>query len=154
MLSSFEPPPRDAPFGADRGGSARSPASRPTLLLVEDETVLLRLLSNYLGRLGFDVLTAESAEDGLRIALERRDPIDLLVTDVLLPGMTGLELAMQLRDQFPALPAVLITAYPPEILIKNGVRLGDFPLLNKPFGTDDLRRTISTLLGFVIPAPA
>lgn len=128
-------------------------ADRPTLLLVEDEAILRRLLGGYLERLGFEVLAAESGEEGLRIALERAESVHLLVTDVLLPGMTGLELAIQLTDRFPALPAVLITAYPPEILARHGVRLGHFPLLNKPFTTDDLRRAISDLLGFVIPAP-
>lgn len=135
------------------GSPLPAAADRPTLLLVEDEAVLRRLLGGYLERLGFEVLAAESGEEGLRIALERAGSVHLLVTDVLLPGMTGLELAIQLTDRFPTLPAVLITAYPPEILVRHGVRLGQFPLLNKPFTTDDLRRAISDLLGFVIPAP-
>ena len=126
---------------------------RPTLLLVDDEEILRRLLAMYLTRLGFDVLTAESAEEGLRILSQRRDPIHLLITDILLPGMTGLEFAMQLKESSPSLPAILITAYPPEILARHGVKLGDFPLLNKPFSIEDLRRVISGLLGFVIPAP-
>lgn len=126
---------------------------RPALLLVEDEAVLRRLLGGYLERLGFEVLAAESGEEGLRIALERGPSLHLLVTDVLLPGITGLELALQLTDRFPSLPTILITAYPPEILARHGVRLGQFPLLNKPFTSDDLRRAISDLLGFPIPAP-
>ena len=115
--------------------------------------MLRRLLGGYLERLGFEVLAVESGEEGLRIAHERGPSIQLLLTDVLLPGMTGLELAIQLTDRFPSLPAILITAYPPEILVRHGVRLGQFPLLNKPFSTDDLRLAISDSLGYVIPEP-
>lgn len=49
---------------------------------------------------------------------------------------------------------MLITAYPPEFLARHGVHLGEFPLLNKPFGIQDLRRVITDLLGYVIPTPA
>lgn len=123
----------------------------PVLLLVEDNTALQRLLSIHLTRLGFRVLAADTGEDALHLARAQHGAVDLLITDIMLPGMTGLELAMQLRDRHPGLPAVLITAYPPEYLVKYGVRLGDFPLLNKPFTMDDLRSTLSQLLGYVIP---
>lgn len=125
----------------------------PTLLLVEDEDVLRLLLSRYLVRLGFHVLTADSGEEALRTIQGQPDPPSLLVTDIMLPGMTGLELALQLRERNPKLRTILITAYPPEFLAKHGVRLGEFPLLNKPFASDDLRRAISELLGILLPVP-
>lgn len=123
----------------------------PLLLLVEDNSALRRLLSIHLARMGFRVLAAESGEEALQLLRDEPEPVHLLVTDIMLPGMTGLEVALQMRDLFPGLPSVLITAYPPEYLVKYGVRLGDFPLLNKPFTMEDLRRTLSDLLGYVLP---
>jgi CheY-like chemotaxis protein len=126
----------------------------PRLLLVEDNTALERILTLHLSRLGFQVTSAGTGEDALALLRGNALVPDVLVTDIMLPGMTGLELALQLRDRFPQLPSVLITAYPPEFLAKHGVRLGEFPLLNKPFGIEDLRRVMTELLGYVLPTPA
>lgn len=128
-------------------------SSAPSLLLVEDNTALERILTLHLTRLGFEVTSAGTGEDALSLLRQSGLVPDILVTDIMLPGMTGLELALQLRERYIQLPTVLITAYPPEFLTRHGVRLGEFPLLNKPFGVDDLRRVITDLLGYVISAP-
>lgn len=122
------------------------------LLLVEDEDVLRRLLAQFLDRIGFEVLTAASGEEALGLANDHAGPLHILVTDIMLPGMTGLELAIQLEERIPELRSLLITAYPPDVLARHGVRLGEFPLLNKPFGIDDLRSALSELLGVILPA--
>jgi len=107
----FFPAERDAPAAA----AAAEPApvhGAETILLVEDEPAVRALLKRSLEHFGYRVLEAENAAAALRVWSDRADAIDLLFTDMVMPGgMSGLELAGQLRRQRPALKVVIASGY-------------------------------------------
>ena len=81
------------------------------LLLVEDQREVLQLAAETLSLRGFTVITAASAEEAMGRFSSRKVPIDLLVTDVVMPGLSGLELAERLRKEVPSLPVLYISGY-------------------------------------------
>jgi CheY-like chemotaxis protein len=110
----------------------------PTLLVVEDERPLRDLLVKVLGREGYTVRTAATAEEALEIV--RRDPIDLLLTDVMLPGMSGPQLARVIRANSPGTRIVFMSGYTGALLTEQD--LADAAFLQKPF---DARTVVDTL---------
>ena len=100
-----------------------------TILLAEDEAVFRELCRTIFERAGFSLIAAEDGQEALRIASEHPDAIDLLVSDVQMPGLTGPELATALRRTRPGLRVLLISAYPQCMLL-----LGNrWHFLQKPF---------------------
>ena len=107
------------------------------VLLVEDEVPLLRLAERALRRAGFDVLSAGSAEEALEI-VESGGPQPLaLVSDVVMPGMDGLELAARLRARDPDLPVLLVSGYA-EAALGRDLAAERLRLLPKPYSLSDL----------------
>ncbi|MGE0442439.1 MAG: ATP-binding protein, partial [Gemmatimonadales bacterium] len=102
-----------------------------TILLVEDETGLREIAQKVLGREGFRVLPAADAEEALTLAASAPFPIDLLLTDVVMPGMNGPTLARVLTDERPALRVLLMSGYPGDDL--SGELPADQRFLRKPF---------------------
>lgn len=105
----------------------------PHILLVEDEPLVALVLETALADEGFDVSTAPDGIAALRLADSTE--IDLLLTDVLMPGMDGIELVATLRARRPELPVVLMTGYVPLDGRDALARLRDegTPILHKPF---------------------
>lgn len=115
------------------------------LLLVEDEAPLRRLAEHALRRAGWDVLVAEDAEEALeRVEQEGVEPA-LLVTDVMMPGMDGAELARLLRQRFPALPALLVSGYAPSV-VEQGLGEEGLRYLSKPYRPAELVETVGRIL--------
>jgi len=117
-----------------------------TVLLAEDEVSVRRLVKRVLEGAGYDVLDAEDGESALALADARQGALDLLVTDVVMPGMGGLELAERLAERRPDLPVLFLSGYPQE---RGGG--GAFPLppdrfLQKPFRDGELLDRIARLL--------
>ncbi len=116
-----------------------------TVLLVEDEEIVRNLLQRVLEKLGYNVLHARNAADALALSNRYAGPIDLLVTDVVMPGMNGRELARQLTDSRPGARVLYMSGY----LDMRGrkVDLGpDAAFLQKPFTPDVLGRKIREVL--------
>ncbi|HET9429458.1 MAG TPA: PAS domain S-box protein [Allosphingosinicella sp.] len=130
------------PFAAS-AEDAIVPASRTGLnvLLVEDNKHVLAFAEHLLGELQHNVITAESGDCAL--ALIDSHPIDLLLTDVVMPGMSGIELAHAVRKRFPAIPVVLASGYSDEILGGSG---DEFEMLRKPFDAASVSRAIDKAL--------
>jgi CheY-like chemotaxis protein len=105
----------------------------PHILLVEDEPLVALVIETALAEEGFDVSTASDGVEALRLAASAK--IDLLLTDVLMPGMDGIELVAALRRTRPGLPVVLMTGYVPLDGRDALARLRDegTPILHKPF---------------------
>jgi CheY-like chemotaxis protein len=114
------------PAAAPRGGGE-------TILLVEDEASLRELASRILTRNGYHVRVASTAAEAPGIAKETRQPIDLLLTDVVMPEMLGNEVARRVRAIRPALPVLYMSGYAQPILDTHGVLAGQIDLLEKPF---------------------
>ena len=89
---------------------------------------------------GCDVIEANDAAQAFQIL--ESEPIDLMLTDVVMPGQSGVELANQVRKVRPDLPIVLVTGYSDE-LVKNGV---DYPFIAKPFTATELKTVIQSAL--------
>src|ERR1700688_5207703 len=95
-------------FGTARRSVVPSRATNmPTILIVEDEAKMRRLLELNLGEDGFSTLTAGDAESGLKVL--RENSVDLVVTDLKLPGMNGLEFLQTIKRQNAAIPVVVMT---------------------------------------------
>ncbi|TVP44455.1 MAG: response regulator [Gemmatimonadales bacterium] len=121
----------------------RSP--RDTILVVEDDPSVLFVVQRILDRAGYHVLAAHSAEAALRIAREAPVPPQLLLSDVIMPGMGFRDFCEQLAEAVPDVPLVLMSAHTDQALIHE---LGEVPDLDlrKPFTPRDLLRTIRLAL--------
>jgi PAS domain S-box-containing protein len=125
---------------------AVAPGGHQTVLLVEDEPALRRVARDMLQKLGYRVLCAGSPEEAIELA--RRHPADLrlLVTDVVMPGMNGRELAERLRAARPELECLFMSGYTADIIAHQGVVDPRAKFLHKPFSMSELGRTIDELL--------
>ena len=115
------------------------------ILLVDDERSLKTALATALRHDGYDVLLADGGEAALATA--EAEPVDLVLTDVRMPGMDGLELLRVLRERQPALAAIVMTAYGSVETAVEALRLGAADFLTKPFKVAELRRAVSRVLG-------
>ncbi|MDJ0853478.1 MAG: sigma-54 dependent transcriptional regulator [Myxococcota bacterium] len=105
--------------------------TRSTVLVVDDEELYRRALERILSRVGHTVLTARDAAEALRIASEQ--PVDLVLSDIQMPGINGLELIRQIHDVAPELPCIVITGYGGAEQSVEALRAGAFWYLEKPF---------------------
>ncbi len=114
------------------------PASMPeegreTVLLVEDEESVRRLLAKQLTAAGYSVLVAADAEEALRLAGRRETPVNFLVTDMVMPGMDGAELAKRLGEVHPGLKVLLVSGYMPDRETARLAAASGWRFLPKPF---------------------
>jgi CheY-like chemotaxis protein len=137
-----------------RGASPRSIAAvarpvaalaRETLLVVEDEAAVRRAVQRNLERLGYRVVAACDGEDALRQA-GSLDGVDLVLTDVVMPGIDGPELACQLREKWTGLPVLFVTGYSADRLARSGAIGPHDRVLEKPYQLAELTRTIRQML--------
>jgi len=122
----------------DAAASAAAPAAAPrgrgeTILLVEDKASLQQLTSRILTRNGYQVLAARTAAEAPGIAAEAGQPIDLLLTDVVMPEMLGNEVARRVNAVRPAVPVLYMSGYAQPVLDTHGILSGQIDLLEKPF---------------------
>ena len=114
---------------------AAQPMDAPTVLAVDDDPSMLRAVRAILVREGYRVLTAEGGEDAL--AVLRDVPVDVVLADVQMPGMSGLELLRAIRVKHEAVQVVIMTAYGTVATAVRAVKEGAFNFLTKPFETID-----------------
>ncbi len=122
------------------------PGGKETVLLVEDETALRELTRELLEKAGYTVLEATSVEGAIRLAEESQRKIDLLLTDVVMPGMDGHELAHLLTASCPALKVLYMSGYTDDVIVHRGVLNRGTALLQKPFGRSVLLGKIRDVL--------
>ncbi|MEO7730759.1 MAG: ATP-binding protein [Kofleriaceae bacterium] len=137
-----------------RGASPRTLVSalRPlaslgqeTLLVVEDEPAVRRAVRRNLERLGYHVIAAGDGEDALRLAASL-DGVDLLVTDVVMPGIDGPQLACELRAKWRDLPVLFVTGYSADRLARSDAIGPHDRVLEKPYQLEELARTIRAMV--------
>ncbi len=119
---------------------------RETILLVEDEEAILSLAEKVLGELGYTVLAADRAEAAMERLREHRGEVDLLVTDVILPGKSGPMLARQVRGEAPGIRVLFMSGYADDRIEALGDREQKTPFLPKPFTPTLLARKIREVL--------
>ena len=116
------------------------------VLVVEDDPLVRSLAVNILGHLGYDVLEALDVEDAVRIARESDAPIDLLLTDVVMPGMNGLELWDRVLQLHPDSKSLFMSGYTEDALtIKVGLGR-EVNFLSKPFSSHGLGKKVRQVL--------
>jgi two-component system, cell cycle sensor histidine kinase and response regulator CckA len=118
-----------------------------TVLVVDDEVDILRVLERGLSQEGFEVRTARSAEAAIKSFPEMSPRPDLLLTDVVMPGMSGPALAERLRQIDPALKVLFMSGYDSSQVVQRYVVDQGFSLIAKPFTASALREAIEAALG-------
>ena len=114
--------------------------------MVEDEDRVREIIGPRLEALGYRVLRAASAEEALRLVGARREKLDLLLTDVVMPGMGGRELAEALQSRSPGLKVLFQSGYPHDAAVGNGTKQTNAAFLQKPFTLDALARKVRDVL--------
>jgi CheY-like chemotaxis protein len=119
------------------------PSTIPAILLVDDEPAVLRAASAALASSGYTIEVADNGGDAFRLFRERPDRFALIVTDVVMPVMGGVELATQVLALNPEIKVLLLSGYGD---VKSTTDGRPLPLLRKPFLPDELRSAIRSLL--------
>jgi two-component system cell cycle sensor histidine kinase/response regulator CckA len=142
-----EPSPAEPTPGAPAPEPSRKKRvpGQETLLIAEDEPAVRKLVASALRNDGYQLLLASSAEEALVMADAHNGTIDLLLTDAMMPGKSGLELASLLAETRPGLPVIVMSGYTQEDLSVSGFSQ-PIGLLQKPFTPKELRRRIREVL--------
>ncbi len=117
-----------------------------TILVVEDDADVRDLATQILEMQGYTVLTAESGEDALKIVSDRQHAINLVLTDVVMPGINGKELMEALADETPALKVMFMSGYTNDLIATKGILSDDIVLITKPFTAETLTRAVRMVL--------
>jgi DNA-binding response OmpR family regulator len=120
-----------------------------TILIVDDEPQIRDLLRNYLSARGYQVRVASDGQQAL--ALVDQEPPDLIVLDVNMPGMNGIEVLKRLRAKNYAGVVIFLTSSQDETLLAEGLELGSVDILGKPVNLERLELTIQ--LGCILSKP-
>jgi CheY-like chemotaxis protein len=135
---------------AEQIREAEQPAAdlhgREVVLVVEDEPTILKMTATMLTRLGYAVLEADSPSAALRVAGGHDGGIDLLLTDVIMPGMNGRDLAGQLAETYPQMKCLFMSGYPANVIAEQGALDEGVHFIQKPFTkkalAERIRRTL------------
>jgi len=135
-IEPISSPPR--PTGSLQGSE--------TILIVEDQDEVRKLTRRMLEARGYRVLVAASGADALRIAREAAERIDLLLTDVIMPGMSGREVALLLGPAHPNMRVLFVSGYTDESIVHEGILEPGIAFLQKPFTAEALARKVREVL--------
>jgi PAS domain S-box-containing protein len=123
-----------------------TPRGTETVLLAEDEEQIRRVSVRLLSELGYEVLPAANGAEALELAAKHDGSIDILLSDVVMPEMNGIELWERLRMERPALPALFMSGWASDAVVRHGILDGQVPFLQKPFSTQHLGLKIREIL--------
>ena len=129
---------RPASPPAEKEGKGASARGAGRILVVEDENSLRLAMRHMLSRNGYGVIEAENGAEALAVVRNSDDSIDLVLTDVVMPRMSGPELASALRSHRPDLPVIFMSAYAGERLTAQGVEVAEHEFIQKPFTSQTL----------------
>jgi two-component system cell cycle sensor histidine kinase/response regulator CckA len=130
----------------DRGRPA--PDARPgeVVLLVEDDSMLRRVAADILQAAGYLVLEAASGDEALLLSRGHAEALPLMVTDIVMPGMSGRELAERLAAERPGMRVLYISGYTDDEILRHGIAAGTVDLLEKPFSPEALAAAVRRIL--------
>ena len=117
-----------------------------TILVVEDEPVVLDLVNNILQDEGYNVISARNGEEALQIEEEHTGPIDLVLTDIVMPGMSGGELIQRLQARKPGVHVLYMSGYTKYTVVNHGILESVDSFIWKPFSPAELLQKIRELL--------
>ena len=112
------------------------------ILVVDDERSMREMLEIFLGREGYEVAGCASAADAMTV-MEKGPPFDLVISDINMPGLTGLDLLRQIHEASPDIPVIMITAYGSPDSAVEAMKLGAVDYITKPFRIEEVKARIS-----------
>ncbi len=107
-----------------------------TVMVVDDELMMRKLVEKVLTRDGFQVVLAEDGEDAIRVLSEKR--VDIIISDIKMPRMNGFELLKSVKQLYPNISVIIMTAYGDTYSVKDALLLGADEYLTKPFQTHEI----------------
>src|SRR5262249_44137471 len=116
-----------------------------TILLAEDEPIMRRVMRKMLEEHGYNVLEADDGKSALQVVETEHLPIDVVLTDVVMKGMSGPGLALRLIDKYPKMKVVYMSGYTGELIANQSLDTS-IPLLEKPFTRVSLLKTLDAAL--------
>lgn len=123
-----------------------APVGLETILLVEDELAILKMASLILGKQGYTVLSANTPAEAIRLAKETAEEINLLITDVIMPGMNGKDLSQELQLLYPKLKCLFMSGYTADSIAQHGVLDEGVNFIQKPFSLPALATKVREVL--------
>jgi CheY-like chemotaxis protein len=123
---------------------------KETILLVEDEEIVRRMARMMLENHGYSVFEATDVKDAMRLCFENASKVDLLLTDVIMPGMSGRVLAERISSLCPKLPVVYMSGYTDDAIVRHGILEDDIFFLQKPFTRESLLAKVREALNSLI----
>ncbi len=145
----FFPAAADMRIATDQADESRPPRQMPissTIMVVEDEAMVRDLAVNILERQGYRVLSAESGADCLQRLRGHSGPLDLLLTDVIMPGMNGRDLYRAVLGPFPQVNVLYMSGYTDNVILHHGVLEEGIHFIQKPFSVDGLIAKVGQIL--------
>lgn len=124
----------------------REEGGTETILLVEDDEAVREVAARTLGRFGYRVLPADEGMEALRMVEERGEEIDLLLTDIMMPGMNGVELGLEVARRKPGIKVFYMSGYADQELVRQGLLEPGTTFLQKPFTPSQLAARIRAVL--------
>jgi two-component system, cell cycle sensor histidine kinase and response regulator CckA len=119
-------------------------AGARTILVVDDVGVVRKAAFRLLSEAGYRVFEAGSATEALEVLATSRQPIDLVLVDVVMPDVGGVALARRICEEWPAVRMIFMSAYPAEILVREGLDHPNVSFLAKPFTRSELMEKVAT----------
>ena len=116
------------------------------IMLVEDEAAILKMAHTLIENMGYTVIAVDNPHEALRLAAEEKRRIELLITDVVMPGLNGKELAAQLQAQYPHLKTLFMSGYTADVIAQRGILDKAVNFISKPFTKTDLAVKIYEVL--------
>jgi two-component system, cell cycle sensor histidine kinase and response regulator CckA len=121
-------------------------AGTQTILVVDDVGVVRKIAFRLLSESGYRVFEAGSASEALEVLSTSRQPISLAIVDVILPEVSGVDLVKLMRDQWPTTRVIFMSAFPAEVLVREGLDHPNVLFLAKPFTRDELLTRVAEAL--------
>jgi CheY-like chemotaxis protein len=137
-----------------RAKETEAPRGTEKVLLVEDEPAVRNVTRAQLESLGYRVIACANAAEALQVVEALSEPVDLLLTDVVMPGMNGRELAARIAERQPGLRVLFTSGYGEEVIARHGVLETGVLLLQKPFALSRLASLVREALAGATPVPS
>lgn len=130
----------------DRPILSRPIAGAQTILVVDDVRIVRQVTYRVLSESGYRVFEAASAAEALEVLATARRPIDLVIVDVVMPGVSGVTLVRRIHERWPGMKILYMSAYQAEVLVREGLERPNVIFLAKPFTRDELLGKVTAAL--------